>query len=119
MTKLEFFNPSEFPKCSPSCKIDDMNEEFLLKLDACRRLAGVPFRLNSAYRSKSYEFFRLRSGKSMHCSGRAVDIRCTDVISRYKIIAAASLCGLNGIGIGKNYIHLDDRETPMIWHYYD
>lgn len=77
----------------------------------------MPFRLNSAYRSKAYELLHLRSGKSMHTKGRAVDIKCTDVISRYRIIAAASIVGLRGIGIAKTFIHLDDRDVPCTWLY--
>lgn len=92
-----------------------MNENFLLKLDKCRSLAGVPFRLNSAYRSKWHERLRGRSGNSMHTKGRAVDIACSDVIARYKILAAAAVVGFNGVGIYKNFIHLDDRETPCSW----
>lgn len=95
-----------------------MSPSFMNRLQTARDIAGLPFCINSAYRSVSYEKRKGRSGKSMHCLGRAVDVSCKDSVSRYRIVNSALQAGFHGIGIGKNFIHLDDRESStLIWLY--
>lgn len=113
----DYFSPFEFRACSPSCKKSDMDAKFLMKLNSCRYLVGSYFVLNSAYRSPAWDKSKGRSGTGYHTKGRAVDIRCSDSFTRGKIVQAAISCGLNGIGIAKNYIHLDDRDFLTIWLY--
>ncbi len=103
----KYFNENDFLKANPPCEISQMNEKFLHKLDACRELAGIPFRVTSAFRTIEHEISRKRSGKSAHTLGVAVDVACTDSISRFKIIKAALEVGINRIGIAKTFIHLD------------
>lgn len=105
----EFFNVG--------CSLSDMNPAFMDRLQMARRLAGVPFIINSAYRSVEHEKAHKRSGQSMHCLGRAVDIKCVDSGSRHKILNALLQCGFNGIGIDNTFIHCDDRSIPLIWLY--
>ena len=73
----KYFSPAEFRNCTPSCTIEQMDADFLSRLDRVREAAGIPLVLNSAYRSKSYEKKKGRSGTSSHCEGKAVDIRCS------------------------------------------
>lgn len=113
----DYFKEIEFERCVPSCKKSDMDEKFLLKLNSCRELVGHPFILNSAYRSSDWDKSKGRSGTGYHTKGRAVDIRCADGSIRASIVINAMCCGINGIGIAKNYIHLDDRSFPCIWIY--
>ena len=89
------------------------------RLQAARDLAGVPFVINSAFRSVSWEISRKppRSGRSMHCQGRAVDIKCVDSGSRYRILSALIKAGFKGIGIDNTFIHVDDRDISLIWTY--
>lgn len=87
------------------------------RLQTARTLAGVPFKLNSAFRSEDYELAHKRSGKSMHCLGRAVDIKCVDSGNRYRIVNALIAAGFNGIGIDNTFIHVDNRDIPLIWIY--
>lgn len=118
----KYFHSSEFLKCTPSCTIFQMDDEFLERLDELREKAGIPLVLNSAYRSKAYEKSKGREGTSSHCEGKAVDIRCNSYENRYKIIKAAIECGFTRIGVGKTYIHVDtcdDTHKPrVIWDYY-
>lgn len=118
----KYFSESEFKRCSPSCKMEQMDQAFLALMDRVREAAGIPLVLNSAYRSKEYEKKMKRPGTSSHCEGKALDIRCSTSQNRYKIIKAALECGIRRIGVGKNYIHLDNSEThaqDVIWHYYE
>ena len=78
MIDLKFFKPEEFVRCNPSCRIEDCDERALQMLDELRELCGFPITLNCAYRSKSYEKSKKRSGLSSHCKGLAFDVRCYD-----------------------------------------
>lgn len=122
MQTLKYFSPSEFAKCTPSCKITDMDADFLSLLDECRERAGIPFVLNSAYRTKSWEKSHGRNGTSTHCLGQAVDIRCNTSANRFKIVKAALEVGIPRIGIGKTFIHLDidkNKIQNIIFDYYE
>jgi len=117
----KYFSPTEFKRCDPPCSIEQMDERLLVVLDKIRELAGIPLVLNCAYRSKEHDLAKGRSGNSAHTRGLAVDIRCTTSQNRYKIIRAAIQVGINRIGIGKNFIHIDvDSSLPqnVIFHYY-
>lgn len=116
-SKFPNFSEAEFKKCTPSCSLQDMDESFMERLQTARVIADVPFKLNSAYRSVSYELRRGRTGKSMHTLGRAVDIKCVDSGSRYRIVEALIAAGFRGIGIDSQFIHVDDREIFLIWIY--
>ena len=121
MIKSKYFKEKEFAACSPSCSLQDMKQHTMDKLDAARELAGIPFVLNSAYRSPAHEKAHGRTGTGAHAHGCAVDIRCNTSASRFKILRACLAVGFNRIGIGKNYVHVDDdTENPqnVIWHYY-
>lgn len=107
MKSARYFTDAEFRKCVPSCSIEDMEEEFLFVLDNVRHDAGIPLVLNCAYRSREYDISKGRSGNSAHTHGMAVDIRCNTTANRYKIVKAALANGINRIGIGKAFVHLD------------
>lgn len=119
LKRYKYFKPYEFECCVPKCSISDMSSEFLDVLDDARELAGVPFILNSAYRSKEYELSKGRTGTSSHCKGCAVDIRCSDSKRRYFIVQSLIAVGFMRIGIHKNFIHVDcdDSKRASIWLY--
>lgn len=121
MITAKYFSESEFRKCVPSCSLQDMNARLMGKLDYARELAGIPFVLNSAFRSVAWELSKGRPGTSSHCKGLAVDIRCWSDANRYKIITALMRAGFSRIGIGNGYIHADIDEgktQDVIWTYY-
>ena len=104
---LRYFSDEEFKRATPACSLSDMDEDFMLHLDECRHFAGIPFVINSAYRSVSYEKSKGRSGNSMHTKGLAVDIRCRTNAERYRILASLLVAGFHRIGIGSSFIHVD------------
>ena len=123
-TKIEskYFSEKEFNRCTPSCSLQDMDRAFMWILDAIREEAGIPLILSCAFRSKEYDKSWGRSGNSAHTKGLAVDIKCNSSATRMKIVAAAIMVGIDRIGIGKDFVHLDyDRSLPrnVMWEYYD
>lgn len=124
MKTSKYFGEAEFLRCTPPCSREDMNQDFLDLMDDVRHKAGIPLVINCAYRSRDYDLKKGRSGNSAHTRGLAVDIRCTTSENRYKIVKAALECGIQRIGIGKNFVHIDKGETaglpaPVVFHYYE
>lgn len=115
----KYFSEHEFQKVH--CSMADIDPSSLKRLDACRQLAGVPFVITSAFRTKSHEIEHGRSGNSAHTRGRAFDIACSDNRTRALIVAAAVKVGFTRIGIANSFIHLDDDvyclPSPRIWLY--
>lgn len=121
MSSWPYFDDSEFRKAQPSCSLDQMDVQFMDRLSMARHIAGIPFIVNSAYRSVSYEKSKGRSGSSMHCQGKAIDLRCVTNAQRYRIVAALIEVGFRRIGIGSSFIHVDsgypESIDPLIWLY--
>lgn len=113
----KYFKESEFTRCTPACKLSDMDEVLLWQLDKARDLAGVPFVINSAYRSESYEKSKGRNGTSSHCKGYAVDLRCKSSHIRSKMLCALVEAGFKRIGIYPTFLHVDvdPYKVSAIW----
>lgn len=116
----KYFKDYEFLQCSPPCDVSQVSPGSLDRLDKARAFAGIPFIVNSAYRSSEYEKKKGRSGSGAHTRGCAFDIRCTDSRSRFLIVMSAIEAGFTRIGIAKTFVHLDDDASlshPCIWLY--
>lgn len=119
--KSKYFAEAEFRRCTPPCSLQDMDQDFMRKLDASREEAGIPYVLNSAYRSVAWEKSKGRSGEGDHPQGKGVDIRCNTSANRMKIVRSLLDNGIRRIGIAKTYVHAgdgDDLPKDVIWHYY-
>lgn len=118
MDEYKYFKPGEFELCSPRCGLRSMDPDFMHRLDEAREIAGIPFIINSAYRSVDYEIKQGRSGTSSHTKGLAVDISCITPPRRYLIISALLKVGFTRLGIYPSFIHVDaDPCKPdSIWH---
>ena len=96
-----------------------MNKNFLFVLDEAREFAGIPFVINSAYRSPNHPL-SVKNPSSSHIKGLAVDIKATDNATRYKIVEALIRVGFTRIGIADTFIHVDldfDKRQNIIWTY--
>ena len=96
-----------------------MNVEFLAKLDEAREFAGIPFIINSAYRSPEHPE-SIKNPTSSHIKGLAVDISAKDSITRFKVLNALIAVGFNRIGVAGTFIHVDldlDKSKNVIWTY--
>jgi len=97
----------------------NMDLDFLSKLDKAREYAGIPFVINSAYRSPEHPE-SIKNPTSSHIKGLAVDIKAKDSRTRYKVLEALIHVGFNRIGIADTFIHVDDdkqKSSNVIWTY--
>ena len=117
--------PNETPsmptyKYFKSSEIVGLKSELVKLLDDARHIAGIPFKLNSGYRTKEQNKKAGGVPDSAHLSGLAVDIACTTDSARHKIINALQKVGFNRIGIAKTFVHcdIDKSKSPnVIWLY--
>lgn len=114
---MRYFKLSEFD-CA--CNKNEMNKEFLERLDKAREYATVPFVISSGFRCKIHNEAVGGSKTSSHLKGLAVDIIVTDSAQRYKILTGLIGAGFSRIGLGKIFLHADYDETKqsgVIWMY--
>ena len=118
---MRYFNYHEFDSPDAIGSGEQMMDEvFVQMLDKARHLAGIPFKINSGYRTP--ERNRLVGGKkdSAPLKGLAADIHCVDSRSRGYILGALLEVGFNRIGIAKTFIHVDDdpsKDADVVWLY--
>lgn len=120
MTTSKYFKEIEFQRCKPACSLGYMEQSTMDMLDKAREIAGIPFVLNSAYRTPAWDKSKGRSGTGAHTLGCAVDIRCRSLDNRYKIVSALIQAGFRRIGIADEYIHADNspkHQSGIIWMY--
>ena len=117
---LLHFELSEFDSPDEKGSGKHMQESTLQMLDDARSIAGIPFRINSGFRTKSRNAYVGGKEKSSHLYGYAVDLHCTDSRSRFIIVDALCKAGFNRIGIAKTFIHVDNdpqKDENVIWTY--
>ena len=118
--RLKYFTLDEFDSPDLKGSGERMDEQFLIKLDAARHLAEIPFKINSGYRTPQRNRKVKGKANSSHLKGLACDIKCTDSKARFKIVESLILVGFNRIGISETFIHVDDdkmKVQEVIWTY--
>ena len=99
---------------------ENMDVDFLAKLDEAREYAGIPFVINSAYRSPEHNAKVGGKPTSSHLKGLAVDIKAKDSTTRGLILDALRVVGFTRIGIGNTFIHVDldtEKAQNKTWLY--
>ena len=122
---MRYFKLTEFDSPDAPGSGAKMDKEFLAMIDEARHLAGVPFKINSGYRTQAYHNSLAKKGyktakNSAHLRGFAADIHCPDSSTRFAILSALLKAGFNRIGIANTFIHVDtDPSLPedVIWTY--
>jgi len=120
---IKHFKLSEFDSPDDISSGNNMCLIFLTKLDKARELAGIPFKINSGYRTPAHnsKVGGVKNSSHMNIPCNAADIHIAGSKERYKILEAVIKIGFNRIGIGKNFIHLDtdkNKNQEVVWHYY-
>jgi uncharacterized protein YcbK (DUF882 family) len=97
-----------------------MDETFLSMIDEARRIANVPFKINSGFRTVEHNATVKGKKSSSHLKGLAADISCVDSRSRFNVLSALIVVGFHRIGVSKSFIHCDidiDKPKEVIWMY--
>lgn len=91
----------------------------LKMLDAARGKAGVPFIINSGYRTEKHNAAVGGVEDSAHIKGYAVDIQTNNGLTDQKRKAKALYeAGFRRFGIYKTFIHVDNdpsKPSPALW----
>lgn len=104
-------------------QIARIDPEFVGCLQSLRDFVGKAVVVDSGYRSWGYnEAIYERRGKpptlSRHCCGQAADVRVAGMDGMQIAKATIDAYGKNiGVGIGRNYAHIDVRGSWARWSY--
>lgn len=121
-------NWSDYPNFSKrefDCKetgLNDMQPEFMRKLQELRDLYGKPMKITSGYRSKFHSAEVKKQQGGTHTLGIACDVSVSGS-DAYKVIQLAMSLGFTGVGVAKTFVHLDIAQSdsrfhrPTIWIY--
>lgn len=114
---MRYFKRSDFD-CQQTGN-NEMCDDFLMKLDELRHECGFPFIITSGYRDpEGHSIERSKTTPGTHAQGIAADIKINNGAEAYIIASKAFKAGFTGIGIAKNFVHLDVRKTtPVMWCY--
>ena len=118
---MRYFEIDEFDSPDEPGSGQYMDDRFLEMLDKAREYAGIPFVINSGYRTEAHNRAVGGSSTSSHLDGYAADIRCLTSRDRCWMVGALFEAGFTRIGIGQTFIHVDNDPTKpeeVMWHYY-
>ena len=88
-------------------------------LDTLREAYGAPMTITSAYRCPHHNSEIGGAKSSQHMAGIAVDVAVTGADALRLVSVALALGGWYGVGVAKNFIHLDRRpfSQAALWTY--
>ena len=106
------------------CGKNEMQPEFMGKLQALRMRYGKPMKITSGYRCPEHPIEAKKEKPGAHASGLACDVGVNGQ-QAYELMKDAFALGFTGIGVsqkgsGPRFIHLDMLEEtprPNIWSY--
>jgi zinc D-Ala-D-Ala carboxypeptidase len=87
-SSVKYFIPEEFDSPDEKGSGHKMQPELIFKLDAARESAGVPFRVNSGYRTGFWNAKKGGVKSSEHMIGKAADIDFNDHRDFWRIFEA-------------------------------
>ena len=115
------FSAKEFD-CT-HCGKNEMQADFMLKLQALRSVYGKPMRITSGYRCPEHPIEAKKAQPGAHASGCACDIG-VEGQDAHRLLKLAFAAGFTGVGVQQKgsgrFIHLDTLEggpRPNVWSY--
>lgn len=116
MSEYMYFKIEDFD-CQETGE-NEMDSEFIKKLDELREACGWPFIVTSGYRSPNHSIEQKKTRPGQHTKGNAADIKVSGGAQRLDIVKKACYLGFSGIGVAKGFVHVDTRATtPVMWCY--
>ena len=113
---MKHFEKSEFTMGNENV-FEKMDSDFLDVLDILREKVGEPIFITSSYRTEAYNKKINGAKRSMHLQGRAIDCVCIGGRYRKVLVREALNLGLT-VGVGSNFLHIDNRIDQILFHYY-
>tara|TARA_R100001015_G_C4536143_1_gene101247 strand:- start:154 stop:510 length:357 start_codon:yes stop_codon:yes gene_type:complete len=117
---VKYFSNEEFDSPDFPGSGSRMDDSFLFMLDTARQTAGIPFRINSGYRTPKHNKKVGGAENSSHLRGFAADIHAVSSAERFSILSALIQVGFNRIGVSNTFIHVDNdpiKTQNVIWTY--
>ena len=111
------FTPQEF-YCNCGCNELLLDTDLIKYLQYLRTELDIPLKINSGYRCIAHNTAISGSVDSQHTKGKAVDISCVNSTFWYKILTSSSIKNFKGIGLHKQFIHLDTRDSVSVVFFY-
>jgi uncharacterized protein YcbK (DUF882 family) len=118
-SNIKHFSPEEF-QCS-HCGVEQMDEDFMLRLDLVRDTCGFPIIITSGYRCPKHPIEAAKpGGPGPHSTGKAADLGIS--FHRARALLTMVTQNFNGLGIKQHgdsagrFIHVDLLE-PRLWTY--
>lgn len=97
---------------------NEIDINFVHRLDNLRCQLGFPLQITSGYRSPKHSIEKKKAKPGTHAQGIAADILITDAKQRGQLIKKAIEMGFTGIGMEGRFIHLDVRDDELtMWTY--
>ena len=114
-----------FKKLEFDCKStgeNNMQHEFMEKLQAIRIEYGKPMSITSGFRSKKHPIEAKKTNSNGdHTQGFCADIACENSTDRFRLVQLALKHGITRIGIAKTFLHLGiggvGLPNNVIWEY--
>ena len=116
MSDFKYFKIEDFD-CQETSE-NEMSTEFIERLDGLRSVCGFPFIVTSGYRSPSHSIEARKETPGQHAQGIAADIKVVGGAQSRLLVEKALDMGFTGVGVDKNFVHVDIRTTtPVLWVY--
>ena len=116
MSQFKYFKLEDFD-CQETGE-NEMSIEFIERLDRLRSVCKFPFIVTSGYRSPDHSIEARKEKPGQHAQGIAADIKVVGGAQRRLLVEKALQMGFTGVGVDKNFIHVDIRTTaPVLWVY--
>ncbi len=123
--KADWTKYPNFTKAEFDCKAtgeNNMQHEFMEKLQAIRKDFGRGMTITSGFRSVKHPVeARKTHSNGEHTQGFCADVRCIDSGTRFVLISLALKHGITRIGVAKTFLHfgIGGKGLPnnVIWDY--
>ena len=99
-------------------EVKGLHRDFVDLLDRARALSGTSYIITSGQRTVATNETVGGVNDSAHLHGVAVDLRCSDSITRFKILKGLFAVGFCRIEIATHHIHVDNDLTKpqgVVW----